>query len=242
MKILKLFEEKQKDVHRARTPVIAFFGDSVTQGCFDLHTIPEEPGYATVFKSSDAYHARLREMLSMLYPKVPAHFINAGISGNNAYVALDRLERDVLSFKPDLTVVCFGLNDSSADVYTPEGYKENLIKIFTALKDAGSEVIFMTPNMMNTDINAGIKDEIIEKIAQNAMKVQNSGRMDEFMAAAREAVLECDVKLCDVYTIWQKINKNGVQVSALLSNYINHPTKEMHYMFAYELLKTMLED
>ncbi len=242
MKIIKLFEEKQKDVHNAKNPVLAFFGDSVTQGCFELYTDSSAQGYNTVFRSADAYHARLKEMLSILYPHVPAVFVNAGISGSNTEGALSRIEEDVLKFKPDLTVVCFGLNDSCMEKFTSEYYKQNLIQIFKMLKDAGSEVIFMTPNMMNTDVHHAVKEPVLKKIAEMTMRIQTEGRLDEFMEKGREAARESGVKLCDAYSIWKRLSECGVNVSDLHANHTNHPTKEMHCIFAYELLKTMLED
>ena len=52
------------------------------------------------------------KIFSVLFPNVPLNIINAGISGNNSTDGLNRLERDVIAYKPDLTVVCFGLNDN----------------------------------------------------------------------------------------------------------------------------------
>ena len=32
----------------------------------------------------------------------------------------------------------------------------------------------------------------------------------------------------------------GVDITSMLSNDINHPSRELHFMFAYELVKLML--
>lgn len=38
----------------------------------------------------------------------------------------------------------------------------------------------------------------------------------------------------------EKMAKAGVDTTSLLSNDINHPTREMHYLFAYELVKMII--
>ena len=47
------------------------------------------------------------------------------------------------------------------------------------------------------------------------------------------------VPVCDCYKIWEMFKNGGVDVNLLLSNKVNHPTRDMHYLFAYELVKIM---
>ena len=39
---------------------------------------------------------------------------------------------------------------------------------------------------------------------------------------------------------WKLLSQNGVDTTALLANGINHPSREMAWMFAYSLLETMM--
>jgi len=55
---------------------------------------------------------KLRRLLEKCYPRTPINMIHAGISGDGAKSGLERIERDVIAYKPDLTVVSFVLNDS----------------------------------------------------------------------------------------------------------------------------------
>jgi hypothetical protein len=48
-----------------------------------------------------------------------------------------------------------------------------------------------------------------------------------------------DIPVCDCYALWKTLYKSGVDVTELLANKINHPTRDMNWMFAYELVKTM---
>ena len=111
MNITKLLNEKQKSLSGAKPITIAFLGDSVTQGCFECYTT-SNTSFDTVFDYKSAYSTRVREILNTLYPTVQVNIINSGISGDSAPNGLKRIERDVLSYNPDLVVVSYGLNDS----------------------------------------------------------------------------------------------------------------------------------
>ena len=114
MKVMEKIIKKSQN--RLEAPVtIAFFGDSVTQGCFELYKTSEH-SFQTEFRVEEGYHTKLRDIIQMLYPSVPINMIQAGISGDDSKSGLRRVERDVCAFNPDLTIVCFGLNDCGGGV------------------------------------------------------------------------------------------------------------------------------
>ncbi len=240
MKITNLMKKKQDNISGERTPLIAFLGDSVTNGCFELY-VKDDGSIGTSFHQQDAYHKKFAEILSELYPKCPINVINAGISGDTAKGGAERLERDVLRFHPDLTVVCYGLNDSTLGIDGIDTYYESLKNIFTRLTSCGSEVIFMTPNMMNTKLSCNLEADVFRSTAEKTMEIQNSGLFDEYIAKAKLAAEECDVRICDVYSKWKVLYENGVDITELLSNQINHPSKKMHMLFAYSLAEEIMK-
>lgn len=240
MEIVKKIAKKTKDLSGTKIPTIAFLGDSVTQGCFECYI--DENGVATAFDKNSAYHNYLAKIFEILYPGTPINIINAGISGGNTTTGYERIERDVLALNPDLTVVCFGLNDSWGGMDGIPKYRDNLRKIFNALKDNGSEVIFMTANMMNTKVSHNLKEEDLRGIAAGCMQTQNEGVLEAYFEGAREVAKECGVTVCDVYTKWKTLYENGVNTTELLSNYINHPTREMNWLFAYSLVECMFQN
>jgi lysophospholipase L1-like esterase len=87
---------------------------------------------------------------------VPATVINAGVPGNNTTQAMARLETDVLSHKPDVVIIQFGINDGMVDVWkdppataarvSKEDFENNLHGFVSRIRAAGGEVLFMTPN------------------------------------------------------------------------------------------------
>lgn len=240
MKIVRLMQNVMEKGIREGGVTIAFLGDSVTQGCFEVF-MDHNDMIDTVYEKEHAYHTYLNRLLSILYPRVPVNIINAGISGDNAPGADGRLERDVLSRNPDLVVVCFGLNDVVLGKEGIPRYTDALRSIFTRLKEAGTEIIFMTPNMMNTYVSAHITDQRIRDIAAETCDIQNGGMFDEYMDAAKKVCEECGVRVCDCYAKWKKLYEGGVDVTELLANNINHPSRNMNWLFAVSLLETIME-
>ena len=241
MKITKIMSDKGKQTDGYKIPTIAFLGDSVTQGCFEIYR-NKEGGVGNIYDKNHTYHNYVAKILSILFPATPINIINAGIAGSDAVSGEKRLERDVLAFHPDLTVVCFALNDSGEGIENVEKYIHALRNIFLRLKESGSEVIFMTPNMMNTETSSFLKEELLKEIALSKQEIQNGGVLESYIEAAKKLCRECDVVVCDCYEKWKKLYESGVNVTELLANKINHPTREMHWLFAGMLVNTMLEN
>lgn len=66
--------------------------------------------------------------------------------------------------------------------------------------------------------------------------------MDTFMDAAVRTAVAHGVAVCDCYRIWKEYNACGVDTTALLANRINHPVRDMHKLFAEELLKMITDE
>ncbi len=205
---------------------IVAFGDSVTHGALANNEID----YETV------YWNLLRKKINDVRNYVPVNVINAGIGATNTQNALDRMDSQVLVHNPDLIIICFGLNDVG---HGKEWYISNLTKIFDKCKASGAETIFMTPNMLNTyvadDIYPGFKD-----YAKVTAEYQNGGRMDECMSAAVELAQSMDIKVCDCYSKWRELSKTE-DTTLMLSNRVNHPTREMHKLFADSLFDIIFD-
>ena len=244
MKFLKLIQAKQENLMTEKVPTVAFIGDSVTHGCFELK-VGDQNRVAPIYDEENAYPNDFRKILSLLYPSVPINIIHAGINGDGTNSGVQRLERDVLEYHPDLTIVCFGLNDVHNGKEFIPTYCKNLSIIFEKVKEAGGEVIFMTPNMMNTYVHDCItyvgRADFLNKIAEKTADFQNNGVFDAFVSSAKQTAQEHGVPVCDVYFKWKKLFENGVSVTQLLSNYINHPLRELHWLFAYSLVETLME-
>lgn len=237
MKIIEKMSAKSRNLYGCEGVTLAFLGDSVTQGCFEIYKIGN--GIETVFDKKSSYEMGVFNILATLYPNVPVNIINAGISGDNAPHGLERVEKDVLRHSPDLTVVCFGLNDCSGGLEGVGRYADALRGIFTKVQASGSELILMTPNMMNTKVSPHMTDPVFVELAEVIARRQNEGVLDAYVEAAKKVACEMNVPVCDCYAIWKRLYECGVDTTELLANKVNHPTREMNKLFAYELVRTM---
>jgi predicted HicB family RNase H-like nuclease len=168
---------------------------------------------------------------------MPINVINAGIGGITAKDSLGRMERQVFDHHPDLVIVCFGLNDING---TREQYLDSLRTIFTRCRESGAEVIFMTPNMLNTRVDERTEARFAAYAVKTA-EMQNGGRMDLYMESACTLAREMDVTVCDCYAKWKELSRTQ-DITDLLANYINHPTREMHELFAQSLFEIIMGD
>lgn len=223
MEIMQKIAKKAADLYGEKSPTIAFLGDSVTQGCFELYT-KTNGDMETVFDRSSTYGAVPVRYSGTAFPQCAGQYRQCRHQRRPAPSGADRLERDVLVHRPDLTVVCYGLNDSTWGMDNLPLYTAGLERIFKALQQAGSECIFMTPNMMNPTISCHVHNTPFETVAKTTMDVQNSGTLTNYLEAGKQVAAACGVRVCDVYAKWQRLAANGVDVSELLANHINHPT------------------
>ena len=206
---------------------IVAFGDSVTHGAVAFGEID----YETV------YWNRLKKKLNNFRSYIPVNVINAGIGGITAKESTKRMDKQVLSHNPDLIIVCFGLNDVNGSL---EEYIEAMEEIFDKGIKSGAEMIFLTPNMLNTSVAEDTPKEHYE-YAVKTSKMQNGGRMDLFIESAVKLAKKMGVKVCDCYRMWKKLSETQ-DITYLLANRINHPTKEMHELFAQSLYETIFRD
>lgn len=227
--MMKKFVEKLNcDVNEVGACKIVCLGDSVTQGCFESNK-----NMHGTYDYQSVYHNLLKNKINDVFPKMPVQMINAGIGGKSAKNAVKRLERDVLSYSPDLVIVCFGLNDVNGDVLE---FQESLSEIFERVHPI--ETIFMTPNMLNTKLDPRLEPSLYD-YAKLTMEYQNSGKMDLFMKTAVKTAEEYKVTVCHCYRKWKQLAAAGVDTTALLANYVNHPRRNMHELFAACLFDTI---
>lgn len=205
---------------------IVIFGDSISHG-YLIDTVDYE----------NVYWNRLKKKLNAFRCFIPVNMINAAIGGTTATASLMRMEKQVFCHKPDLVIICFGLNDVNGPL---DEYLGSLKYIFQRCQNADCDAIFMTPNMLNTYVADDTPAEH-RNYARITAEMQNSGRMDRYIYAAVQLAQEMDIPVCDCYSAWKKLSETD-DTTQLLANRINHPIAEMHKLFAEMLYPMIMEE
>jgi len=167
-----------------------------------------------------AYPEMLQIALRKACPKAQITVRNAGISGDTSTGALARLERDVLSHKPQLVTVMFGMNDL---VGTPlEAFKKNMVEIVSRCRNTGSEVVLCTQN------------SVLETPSRPR------ARLLEFTQAIRDLGEAEGLKVADCHAAFEAVrSKNSAAWLMLLSDTI-HPNMDGHKLFASTIAKEVM--
>ncbi|MBR3965873.1 MAG: hypothetical protein IKJ91_02225 [Clostridia bacterium] len=237
-KLVEKIKARASDPNKNEPATIVFLGDSVTNGCFEVDFDGER--YLPVFDEENSYTAIFGRMIKRLYPTTQLNVINSGISGDNTGGGIERLQRDVLDYRPDMVVVCYGLNDCISGREGLKTYYENLKTIVKTLQTAGADVLIMTPNDITDSVHFSLRTDREKADAQRLAMLSGEGVFEEYMKTAAQVAEETGAALVDCYAIWKKLEGFGVDVNRLLSNKLNHPTRDMHFIFAYELLRSIL--
>ena len=150
---------------------ILFLGDSITQAGVRPN------GYVTLFKKQLAEH----------YPDKNIKVIGAGISGNRVPNLQKRLNKDVLSKKPDLVFIYIGINDvwhsQSGRGTSPADFESGLKEIIGKIQAQDGKVILCTPSMI------GEKTDGTNPL---------DPMLEEFSAISRRITKETGVQLLDL--------------------------------------------
>ena len=128
-------------------------------------------------------------------------FINTGISGNTSTQMLERFERDVAPYSPDLTIVTCGGNDSNPSREISESvFHENLCRMAGLLKALGSEVVFQTYYACDLEHLDPAYAEAIPR----------------YMQIIRDTAEELNAPVNDNYARWERLRISAPDVYRLL--------------------------
>lgn len=206
---------------------IVFFGDSVTQGCFEI--LREDGEFKLIVDQPSCYVEKLMALLKNRYKNVQFESVNSGISGDGLIEAEARADRDVLAHNPDILVFCFMLNNVS--LRNAGWYGKHLEALFDKFRSAGITTIVMSSNMVNKYVAPDTPEVHIE-MAKDLVECQSGGVLDSYAEKLKEESEKYGFYFVDAYGAWKKLDSYGIDTTMLLSNRLNHPTRKMHWLFA----------
>ncbi len=110
---------------------IAYIGGSITEGYSDNITLATEEKWVDMST----------KWLDEQFPESEITYINAGLSGTPSVLGNVRLERDVLSYDPDVVFVEFAVNDGTEASYK-NAYESLVRTLLTQDKDIAVVLLF----------------------------------------------------------------------------------------------------
>ena len=168
---------------------IITLGDSITRGARPRVT-PQQTFPALT-------QATLREA------GVRAQVHNVGIGSERTDLALQRLDRDVISQRAHLVAVMYGTNDSwvekgkTASRLSETEFEQNLREIVRRLRAAKIGVVLMTAPKFG------------EKNPRNGLDEDPNGRLARYMELTRKVARETGVALVDHFARWDAAQAGG---------------------------------
>ena len=127
-----------KKAQKGEEITVAVIGGSITQGT--AASTPDN-NYASLFY----------KWWTTAFPKAKINFVNAGIGATTSYLGVHRVDKDLLSYHPDVVVVEFSVNDTNTLFYK-ETYEDlvrrilkqdnmpAIIQLFMTMEDGTSAV------------------------------------------------------------------------------------------------------
>lgn len=211
------------------------FPEKLTVVAFGDSTTARRPGVGLV------YGELLEQMLGTMGVTTTVYIEGAG--GNTTEDARGRFESGVLNHRPDVVVIQFGINDSSAPVWTDPPicdppvplarFRENIQFFASSARAQGAKVILMTPNPLRWSRTM---------LALYGRPPYEPGSPDganvflrKYVVALREFERAVDVDLVDVYGAYARHDF----CDTLLLDGI-HPNQEGHRLVSFLILRSLL--
>jgi acyl-CoA thioesterase I len=189
-----------------RTVTIVCHGHSVPAGYFQTPRV----------RTFEAYPYLLHRGLSKRFPHAVINVIVTAIGGENSEQGAKRFRRDVLSLRPDVVTIDYGLNDRAIGLARSEKAWAKMIEMAMARE---VKVILLTPT---PDLAARLEDP--------------NDPLNEQAQQIRRLAARYHVGLVDSLNLFETKIKSGVPLRDLMAQ-SNHPNRAGHELVAAALLK-----
>lgn len=183
---------------------------------FHGHSVPAGYFKTPIVNTLDAYPNQMLKLLKDRYHFAVINVIVTAIGGEDSEQGAARFQSDVLSHKPDVLFIDYGLNDRGIGL---EKAKICWQKMIEMAQSAGIKVILLTPSpdlkvdMSNPENQLNLHANQIRQLA----KQYNTG-------------------LVDSYAVFDNKRRQGQNLDQYMSQR-NHPNEAGHTLIAGELIK-----
>jgi len=201
-----LAEELNKTWPNNRAVNIVVHGHSVPAGYFRTPRVDKYNSYPHLMGLG----------LNERYPHAVINVIVTAIGGEASPAGAARFERDVLSLRPDLLLIDYGLNDRGPGLERSERAWRQMIE---AALERGIPVIALTPT---ADQRANMDDP--------------ADPLNRHASLIRELAEEYDIALVDSYAGFKQHVAEGGELRDIMSTG-NHPNRRGHDIVAERLMR-----
>ena len=201
-------------------------------------TTAAEPRIVAFGDSTTAPRGPLKTYAAILDETLDAKITNAGVGGHDTGKARARFERDVLSRKPDLVIIQFGINDAAIDVWKQPAatkprvskvdYEANLRFFVREVRKNGATPILMTPNPIRwtSKLKSLYGKPPYRPDDEDGFNVL----LRDYAGIARLVASEENVELVDVFAEFEKRDVDSLLLDGM------HPNAKGHALVAELLL------
>ena len=195
---------------------VVFLGDSITAG--------------------QTYTHLFMNFVTMRQPGVDIAFVrNAGVNGDTAPGGLNRLEKDVLAFKPNVVMICYGMNNGRPT--PPPGktvddvFLDAMSKLVATLKAANVRVVLLTPGCIDTDNAARWFPP------DKALMMQYNGTLARLAGVVKSLAAREHLPVADMFTPMMEVTAKGKAADPKFTIIPDgvHPTEPGGAVMAYAL-------
>lgn len=191
-----MFERFKEKLKNGETVTIVAFGDSITEG----------------YGVSEGWPEKFVKELKKKYPEATITLYNKGRSGDTLEDASYRLESDVVSLKPDLVTISFGINDAFSNVNLSH-FEKVLSEMVDYIKaNVDCDILILSSEILEDEE----ADKLVRKYYDKLQKVSK----------------EKKVGFIDIHRIWHQKLREGTDLSSLLISGLDHPNEEGYKIFA----------
>ncbi len=183
------------------------------------HSVPAGYFATPRVDSLNAYPHLLRVALAERFPYAVLNVIVSAIGGESSDAGAERFTRHVLTHRPDVVTIDYGLNDRRLGLTAARQAWESMI---VAAREVDARVLLLTPTPDLTQ-RTGAQDEERQPLLDHALQI-------------RQLAVEHEVGLVDSQAATAAYCQQDGELSDLLS-WSNHPNRAGHVIVARALLR-----
>jgi len=181
------------------------------------------------------YSKFIETYLLACMPHLDVQSLQFGWGGETAPGFANRMENDLVPWKPDVVTTCYGMNDGRYRKYDKkigEAYEKGMRRILDRMKESGATVVVGSPGVVDSQTWAKndpdrdkIYNENLDQLRQIAHRLadENDFRFADVFGAMMDSMIKSKAALGEAYHVG---GRDGV-----------HPAANGHLVMAYAFLK-----